>query len=104
MCWGIDEIARCWVITESAISLWNGRGYGRGDGNRLGRGSGHNWNRHGSGDGSAWLDTAKQALHPPNGLNVNGGVFGTSGSRSFPASELSKGVFSFLLGGTGLIR
>jgi hypothetical protein len=112
--WGIDEIARCWVIMESAISLWNGRGYGRGDGNRLGRGGGHNWNRHGnrsghrnrhgSGDGSAWLDTAKQALHPPNGLNVNGGVFGTSGSRSFPASELSKGVFSFLLGGTGLIR
>jgi hypothetical protein len=83
--WGIDEIARCWVIMESAISLWNGRGYGRGDGNRLGRGGGHNWNRHGnrsghrnrhgSGDGSAWLDTAKQALHPPNGLNVNGGVF-----------------------------
>jgi hypothetical protein len=38
---------------------------------------------------------------PENGLGVNGGVFGTSGwpfrnkSRSFPASEVSKGVFSW---------
>lgn len=77
MCWRIDEIAGCWVIMKSAISLGNG--------NRLG------WQRlsgeYGRGRrrcqghwlGGARLDGAKLALHPPNGLNVNGGVFGTSG-------------------------